>query len=61
MGKNERLNTADSFPHTATGLFINIQIQFILWIDIHTEQYFHLLGKVHSYVSKIKMVSEKGL
>ena len=61
MGKNERLNTADSFLNTATGFFINLQIQFILWIHIHTEQYFHLMGKVHSYVSKIKMVSEKGL
>ena len=61
MGKNERLNAADSFLHTATGFFINLQIQFILWIHIHTEQYFHLKGKVHSYVSKVKMVSEKGL
>ena len=61
MGKNERLNTANSFLNTATGFFINLQIQFILWIHIHREQYFHLMGKVHSYVSKIKMVSEKGL
>ena len=48
MGKNERLNAADSFLHTATGFFINLQIQFILWIHIHMEQYFHLIGKVHS-------------
>ena len=49
-GGNERLNTADSFLNTATGFFINLQIQFILWIPIHTEHYLHLMGKVHSCV-----------
>ena len=49
-GGNEQLNTADSFLNTATGFFINLQIQFILWIPIHTEHYLHLMGKVHSCV-----------
>ena len=49
--ENEGLNIAHSLPSTATG-FINLQIQFILRMHIHTEQYFHLMEKVHSYVSK---------